>query len=125
MFSSSNSNKIKLSEAFLGKVRQLRVNATEAEIYLWSILRNRKLNGLKFRRQHPLLQGFILDFYCDELKLAIELDGGYHNTKEQVKYDELRTIEINYQLITVIRFKNSDVLDNTEYVLNRIIEFQK
>lgn len=63
---------------------------TQAEEILWKHLRNKKLNGMKFRRQHPL-DMFIADFYCHEKKLIIELDGGIHETPEQQEYDEGRT----------------------------------
>jgi very-short-patch-repair endonuclease len=125
VFTKSLSNKAKLSKSFLDKAKYLRSNATEAEDYLWKILRNRKLNGLKFRRQHPLHRGFILDFYCDELKLAIELDGSYHNATAQKAEDMERTIIINSQGINVIRFSNAEILDNTENVLNKILAFVK
>ena len=60
--------------------RELRQESTEVEKLLWTELRNRKLNGLKFRRQHPL-DKFIVDFYCNEKKLVVELDGGVHDEK--------------------------------------------
>jgi len=67
----------------LANAKKLRKNQTEAEDLLWQLLRNRQLNNLKFRRQHPLKVGFILDFYCAEAKLGIEIDGGYHSRTEQ------------------------------------------
>src|SRR5690606_7520596 len=73
----------------------------------------------KFRRQHPLA-GYILDFYCHEAKLAIELDGGGHLESSQAGYDEERTKILNEQGIRVLRFWNNDVLKNTETVLNEI-----
>jgi len=86
---------------------------------MWKILRNHSFHDTKFRRQHPLA-GFILDFYCHEAKLCIELDGSHHNEDEQIKYDEERTKVLNEQGIRVLRFWNSDVLKNTETVLNKI-----
>jgi type I restriction-modification system DNA methylase subunit len=74
-----------ISSQLLANARELRKNQTEAEELLWQVLRNRQLNNLKFRRQHPLKVGFVLDFYCAEAKLGIEIDGGYHTEKEQTR----------------------------------------
>jgi type I restriction-modification system DNA methylase subunit len=101
--------------------RELRKNQTEAEDLLWQLLRNRQLNDLKFRRQHPLKVGFILDFYCAEVKLGLEVDGGYHTEKEQQEYDAERTKIINEYGIKIIRFTNEQVLQDTEQVLQEII----
>ena len=68
--------------------RENRMKSTPAEEQLWTELKNKKLKGLKFRRQHPV-GIFILDFYCHSAKLAIELDGGYHLSVEQKEYDML------------------------------------
>lgn len=67
--------------------RELRRDMTSAEKKLWEALRKRRLNGLKFRRQHPVAQ-FILDFYCVERQLAVEVDGGVHATLEQAARDK-------------------------------------
>jgi type I restriction-modification system DNA methylase subunit len=104
----------------LANARELRKNQTEAEELLWQLLRNRQLNNLKFRRQHPLKAGFILDFYCAEVKVGLEIDGGYHNEKEQLEYDTERTKIINEYDIRIIRFTNEQVLQNTEQVLKDI-----
>jgi len=103
---------------------ELRKNMTYAEKVLWQQLRNRKLDDLKFRRQHPV-DIFILDFYCHEKKLAIEVDGGIHNSGEQKEWDENRTYELNEFGITVLRFSNEDIIDKTESVINSITEFIK
>jgi methylmalonyl-CoA mutase cobalamin-binding domain/chain len=109
-----------LPDVLLERVRELRQNATDAEQLMWKILRNRGFHDAKFRRQHPKA-GFILDFYCHEAKLCVELDGGQHNEDEQVKYDEERTKILDEQhKIKVIRFWNSDVLNRTDDVLNEI-----
>lgn len=110
-----------LPKQLLENARELRKNLTEAEELLWQLLRNRQLNNLKFRRQHPLKAGFILDFYCAELKLGIEIDGGYHNQKEQKEYDAERTKIINEYGIRIIRFTNEQVLQNTEQILKDIV----
>jgi very-short-patch-repair endonuclease len=73
--------------------KELRKSMTEAEEILWKHLRNNKLNGLKFRRQHPL-DIYIADFYCHQKKLIIEIDGGVHDTPEQEEYDNGRTFEL-------------------------------
>ena len=96
---------------------------TDSEEFLWRLLRNRRLNNWKFRRQHPLAEGFVLDFYCAETQVAIELDGEYHKDKTQQEKDEGRTYEIKKYGIRVIRFWNSEVLNATQDVLRRIIEF--
>jgi type I restriction enzyme M protein len=109
-----------IPKQLLENARELRKNQTEAEELLWQLLRNRQLNNLKFRRQHPLKAGFILDFYCAESKLGIEIDGGYHNEKEQREYDAERAKIIQEYGIRIIRFTNEQVLKNTEQVLNNI-----
>jgi len=109
-----------IPDALLARARELRQNATDAEQLMWKILRNRGFHDAKFRRQHPK-EGFILDYYCHEAKLCIELDGGQHNEDEQVKYDEERTrILLERRGIRVVRFWNSDVLNKTEDVLNEL-----
>lgn len=95
---------------------------TEAENLLWQNLRNRKLRGIKFRRQHPV-KNFILDFYSHECDLAIEVDGEYHNEKEQNDYDVGRTYELDELGISVIRFSNNEVINNLEWVLNEIKKY--
>ena len=101
--------------------RELRQESTEAEKLLWAELRNRKLNGLKFRRQHPL-DKFIVDFYCNEKKLVVELDGGVHNEKVNKEYDEARTAMLAGLSVIVLRFKNEDVINNLKGVLGKISE---
>jgi very-short-patch-repair endonuclease len=92
---------------------------TKAETILWNELRNHGLAGHKFRRQHPA-GGYILDFYCPEVKLAIEVDGGIHRETSQKAYDEQRTQDLANLGIQVIRFWNSEVESNLEVVLQRI-----
>jgi len=102
--------------------RELRQSSTEAEKLLWERLRNRKLNGLKFRRQHPI-DKYIVDFYCHEKRLVIELDGSVHNINENAAYDRARTVELGGLKITVIRFRNVEVENDMESVLEKIGEF--
>lgn len=110
-----------IPKKLLENARELRKNQTKAEAFLWQLLRNRQLNHLKFRRQHPLKAGFILDFFCAELKLGIEIDGGYHNENEQQEYDAERTKIINDYGIRIIRFTNEELLQNIENVLGKIV----
>jgi len=93
---------------------------TEAEEILWKHLRNNKLNGLKFRRQHPL-DIFIADFYCHQRKLIIELDGDIHDTLEQKEYDDGRTFELEEKGFTILRFRNEEVINDIENVLYKIL----
>jgi len=88
---------------------------------LWRRLRNRQLAGAKFRRQHAVGR-FILDFYCYEAGLAIELDGGGHAEKEQADYDRERTAELKSKGVRVIRFWDNEVLQNMEGVLDAILD---
>ena len=101
--------------------KSLRQNETPAEKILWQYLRNRQLNGMKFRRQHPI-DKYVLDFYCHECKLAIELDGNIHDEKMNKLYDEVRTADLNDEGIHVIRFRNEEVLNDVTAVLKKIIE---
>ena len=101
---------------------ELRKNMTYAEKILWHRLRNRQINDLKFRRQHPV-DIFILDFYCHERRLAIEVDGGIHNQEAQKEWDENRTYELTEFGIKVLRFTNEDVINDTEKVINSIKAF--
>jgi very-short-patch-repair endonuclease len=112
------------SERIFSNAQKLRKNATEAEEFLWLALRENQLDGYKFRRQHPL-SIYIADFYCHKLKLVIEIDGGYHQSKEQILLDEERTATIAFQGLKVIRFTNEEVLLKLPEVLNKIKEFAK
>jgi len=99
--------------------RQLRREATDAEILLWRHLRGRQLAGRKFRRQHPL-SPYVLDFYCEELHLGIELDGGQHHADEGEKHDRQRSAYLQGKGIRVLRFSNREVLLELPAVLERI-----
>jgi len=114
-----------LHKGAIGKLyeysRELRQASTDAEKLLWAELRNRKLNGLKFRRQHPI-DKYIADFYCHERKLVIELDGAIHDEKENIDYDKARTFELKDLSINVLRFRNDEVINNTDGVLQKIAE---
>ncbi len=99
--------------------RELRKNETEAEKILWNVLRSRRCEGLKFRRQHPASQ-FILDFYCHEYFLGIEVDGSVHENENAKQYDQNRAVELEDLGITILRFRNEDVLNNLTEVLQEI-----
>ena len=101
--------------------RELRQESTPAEKLLWAALRNRKLNGLKFRRQQPL-DKFVVDFYCNEKKLVVELDGGIYDEKLNKEYDEARTAMLGGLNIKVLRFKNEEVMNSIKDVLKKISE---
>ncbi len=121
---STESNKrkpphLQMPAELLEFVRNLRSEQTDAEKLLWSLLRDRRLADRKFRRQHPV-DPYVLDFYCHEETLAIELDGGQHNTPEGKQFDEQRSAFLASKGIRVIRFWNHDVLQDTEVVLEAI-----
>ena len=106
-------------ETFI-KARILRENMTEPEKKLWERLSKNQIEGLKFRRQHPILF-YIADFYCHALHLIIEIDGGYHDTIEQKVKDDERTEHLKSNGITLIRFANEEVLNNMDGVIEEII----
>src|SRR5882757_6974535 len=99
--------------------RELRSSLTPQESYLWSFLQRRQLRGRKFRRQHSV-GPYILDFYCPEEKLAVELDGGSHDHEHAQAHDENRKIFLCRAGIAVLRFENRDVRKNLEGVLLEI-----
>ena len=99
------------------KARELRGQMTEAESLLWQQLKGRRFQGFKFRRQRPL-GPYILDFVCLEAGLVIEIDGGQHS--DQQAYDLARTALIERQRLTVIRFWNHEVMNETPAVLEKI-----
>ena len=99
--------------------RELRLRTTEAEQKLWSLLRNRQLKGKKFRRQHAIAN-YIVDFYCNEYKPAIELDGNFHTDEIAKDYDKSRTALLTELGITVLRFWNEEVISDPARVLIRI-----
>jgi len=99
--------------------RSLKKVMTPAENLLWQNLRNRKVSNHKFRRQHPISR-YIVDFYCHEARLVIEVDGGIHFTPENIQYDQFRTEELEGMGLKVIRFTNEEVLGNVSEVLVEI-----
>jgi len=103
------------------KRQYLRNNATTAERILWSKLKGEQLLGQKFRRQHGI-GPFIVDFYCHDCKLAIEIDGATHWTREAKEYDRRREEYIEQYGVHFLRFTNSDVVENLDGVLMAIAE---
>jgi len=110
------------SEVIMANAKALRARMTPAEKLLWMNIRNRKLGGLKFRRQHPV-DRFIADFYCHEKRVVIEVDGGIHLNIDQLEYDRTRTVVLNNWGIEVMRFTNEEVLCSMSNVLKCIKEF--
>jgi very-short-patch-repair endonuclease len=108
------------SENIKSKARGLRKNMTITEKTLWSRLRRRNQNGVYFRRQHPF-GIYILDFYCFEANLAIEIDGGIHLAQKE--YDKERTEYLVSSGLKVLRFKNEDVENRLEWVIDTINEY--
>ena len=98
------------------RARKLRRDQTDAEKRLWYHLRNRQLGGFKFRRQHPV-PPYVTDFFCEELGLVVELDGGQHTPEKDAK----RTEFLKEKGFEVTRFWNNDVLKNTENVLETLL----
>lgn len=109
----------KLPEDLRTWAREMRGSMTDAEALLWRLLRNRRIAGAKFRRQHPLGR-YILDYYCLEKKLCIELDGGQHG--EAASYDKRRDDWLHEQGISVLRFWNNQMLAETEAVMEVIYQ---
>jgi adenine-specific DNA-methyltransferase len=103
----------------LARRRELRRAATDAEQVLWRLLRRRQFAGVKFRRQHPV-GPCILDFYCAEHGLAVELDGGQHFTDEGQEYDRRRTAYLAMEGVRVLGFTNRELFEETDSVLEAI-----
>jgi very-short-patch-repair endonuclease len=99
--------------------RKMRSEMTEAEAVLWEQLRNRKLGGFKFRRQQ-IVEGFIVDFFCEEAKLVVEVDGGIHDSEEQKKIDKHRCEVFKIRGLVEIRFKNEEIFMNLGSILQSI-----
>ena len=97
--------------------RELRKVPTPAEIRLWASLRNRQLGGLKFRRQHSI-ERFIVDFYCAEAGLIVEVDGDVH--LHTVEHDQIRQAYLESMGLTICRIKNDEIFDDLAGVLARI-----
>ena len=97
--------------------RRLRSNPTDAEKRLWSRIRNKQLGGFRFRRQQPI-GAFVVDFFCPEANLIVEVDGGQHADNPR---DEARTRWLEARGYRVVRFWNNEVLGNTDGVLETLL----
>jgi len=105
-------------------VQELRQNQTPAEKILWQDLRAKRLEGYKFRRQHPI-ECFIVDFACLSEKLAIEIDGDTHGSDEPKAYDARRTQYLNTLGWRVLRFSNQDIYSGADGVVEMIFHSLK
>ncbi|MEA3286084.1 MAG: DUF559 domain-containing protein [Candidatus Marinimicrobia bacterium] len=111
-------------EHLLKRSKQLRDKQTPAENVLWSLLRDRQLGGFKFRRQHVIFS-YIVDFCCYAEKLIVELDGAYHMAIKAKEHDNQREAFLSANGYRIIRFKNVDVFDQQEQVLQTILAYIK
>lgn len=100
----------------LQRARELRGRLTLPEVLLWQALRGRRLGAARFRRQHPV-GPFILDFYCEAARLAVEVDGAGHDDPDQMRHDARRTEWLALRGIEVLRIPATEVLNNLEGVL--------
>jgi very-short-patch-repair endonuclease len=114
----NNDKRPRIHPSVRQRSRELRQQYTPAEDRLWQVLRDRQLKGYKFRRQHPIGR-VIVDFYCAQVKLVIEVDGGVHS--EQVEYDAERTKWLESMEYSVIRFQNQEVMEQLTTVTDKII----
>ena len=103
------------------RAKALRKRMTFCEKVLWQVLRKNRLRYFYFRRQHPISR-FIVDFYCHELRLVIEIDGEYHASAEQQEKDINRSAELENFELKILRFTNQEVLENIRKVERRIYE---
>ena len=108
--------------ALIGLGRQLRSNSTTAEGLLWERLPGRRLCDAKFRRQHSLGAHYIVDFYCAEACLAVELDGGVHDSSRAHWADGIRHRQVQQAAVRLLRFRNERILEDLDRVLEEIAE---
>ncbi|MCK4087250.1 endonuclease domain-containing protein [Acinetobacter radioresistens] len=109
----------KLDPQLLIFAKSMRHTATDAEHLMWQVLRAKRFMNLKFRRQH-VIQPYIVDFYCHEIGLVIELDGSQHGTDDAIEYDAERTQFLEALGLTVVRYWNYDVLGRTDLILDHL-----
>ncbi|NTF41467.1 endonuclease domain-containing protein [Rhizobium rhizogenes] len=100
--------------------RRMRKVMTDAELHLWNELRAHRLMGLSFRRQLPIA-GYIVDFACATEKLIVEVDGSQHANDRDQTYDRIRTLRLQADGWTVLRFWNDDVLKDIDNVCMHIL----
>jgi very-short-patch-repair endonuclease len=99
----------------------LRKNSTDAEVLLWSFLKNKNLDDEKWYRQKPI-GNYIVDFYCPKRKLVVEADGSQHFEEKGMEYDAERSIFLSSLGLKILRFDNYEILTNVDGVLERILE---
>lgn len=104
------------------RARELRQNQTPAEAMMWGLVRNRQVADLKFRRQHQI-GTYIVDFYCDELSLIVELDGEYHFEPDQIEKDKKREADLRALGFDILRFENKQFMDDPVSVLEEIVAY--
>jgi len=109
----------KLDPQLLIFAKSMRTNATDAENLIWQLLRAKRFMNLKFRRQH-VISPYIVDFYCHEIGLVIELDGSQHGNDDAIEYDAERTKFLEALGLKVVRYWNHDVLGQTDVVLEHL-----
>jgi len=114
-----NPNQLFNKTKFKNFRKHLRNNLTPAEATLWQYIKNRQLEGRKFRRQFGV-DKFVLDFYCPEENLAVELDGEDHFTEYGLAHDSARESFLTQFKIRIIRFENEEVFEDIDGVLERI-----
>ena len=107
---------MKIDLQLLVFAKTMRTNATDAESLMWQLLRAKRFMNLKFRRQH-VMAPYIVDFYCHELGLVLELDGSQHNKEDGRAYDAERTKFLEALGLKVVRYRNYEVLEQTDVVL--------
>jgi very-short-patch-repair endonuclease len=100
------------------RAKELRQNMTKQEKVLWEKLRDNRLGGFHFRRQQ-VIDGYIIDFYCNPVKLAVEVDGNIHRLRR--KYDQERDMILKTEGIEVLRVSNVEIDKDIETVLQRIL----
>lgn len=101
------------------KARYLRKNSTLSEVLLWCEIKNKQILGFQFHRQVPILD-YIVDFYCHELSLVIEIDGSSHHHADAVKYDKIRQTRIESYNVSFLRFDDLDMKTKMSWVLEEI-----
>ena len=111
---------MKYNSKNINLAKNMRSNMTKEEVKLWNILRGKRFQGLKFKRQ-VLIGKYIADFVCVDKMLIIEIDGGQHNQENNIEYDKIRTDFLNSEGYKVIRFWNNEVWNNIDGVC-KIIE---
>ncbi len=112
--------KIYNTQSMTKRRRELRRSAPRAELILWTYLKNKRINGYKFRRQYSI-GGYVVDFYCPNLRLAIEVDGPSHFINSGVKeYDHERQRFIESLAIKVLHITNTDIYENIDGVMNML-----